>query len=101
MSNKEILQHATAFFKQHYPGLTAESIICFLVLVDLEEGATVGQVAGAVGMAEPSCYQHMAQLTAGAGAGLVSFQNSGDGKNHVYLTDTGKAAKEAVQAAFS
>lgn len=101
MSNKEILQHATAFFKQHYPGLTAESVICFLVLVDLGDGATVGQVASAVGMAEPNCYQHMAQLTAGIGAGLISFQNSGDGANHVHLTDAGMAARDAVQAAFS
>jgi len=101
MSNKEILQHAAAFFKQAYPALTAEAVVCFLVLIDVGEGATVGDVARAVGMTEPSCYQHMAQLTAGVGAGLVSFTNTGDGKNHVHLTETGKAAKQAIQAAFN
>jgi hypothetical protein len=101
MSNKEILEHASRYFKQNYPGLTAESVVCFLVLIDLGDDSTVGDVARAVGMAEPSCYQHMAQLTAGVGAGLVTLQNTGDGKNYVLLTEQGNAAKQAVLAAFT
>jgi len=101
MSNKDILEHATRYFKANYPGLMAESIVSFLVLIDLGEGATVGDVARAVSMTEPQCYHYIAQLNIGSGAGLVKLENAGDGKNYVHLTDLGEAAKQAVQAAFA
>lgn len=101
MSNKDILEHAAAYFKRAYPNLMAESIISFLVLIDLDEGATVGDIARAVGMTEPQCYHFITPLGIGAGAGLVSLENTGDGKNHVHLTALGEEAKQAVQAAFS
>jgi len=101
MNNKDILEHASAYLKANFPGLMAESVICFLVLIDLEEGATVGDVARAVGMTEPDCYHYIAQLNVGSGAGLIRLENSGDGRNHVYLTPLGDAGKKAVLAAFS
>jgi len=101
MSNKDILEHASAYFKLHYPNLMAESIISFLVLIDLGDGATVGDVARGIGMTEPQCYHFIAQLSAGSGAGLVSLENTGDGKNYVHLTGPGEAAKQAVLAAFA
>lgn len=101
MSNKDILEHASAYFKSNFPSLMAESIVAFLVLIDLPEGSTVGDVARAVGMTEPQCYHFIAQLNIGGGAGLVRLENSGDGKNHIYLTELGMAAKQAVSAAFT
>jgi hypothetical protein len=100
MSNKNILEHATKYFKIYYPGLMAESIVSFLVLIDLDEAATVGAVARAVGMTEPQCYHFIAQLNIGGGVGLVRLENTGDGKNYIHLTDQGEAAKAAVQSAF-
>ncbi len=101
MSNKNILEHATAYFKAHYPGLMAESVIAFLVLIDLDEAATVGDIARALGMTEPKCYPYVAQLNIGSGAGLVRLENPGDGRNFVHLTEQGEAAKQAVLAAFA
>ncbi len=98
MSNKAVLEQAASYFKTQYPGLTAEAIICFLVVVDLNE-PTVGDVARAVGMTEPQAYQHISMLTP-SGAGIVQLQNAGDGRNVVHLTEAGMAAKSAIEAAL-
>ncbi|WP_420429669.1 hypothetical protein [Kordiimonas sp.] len=98
MSNKAVLEHAASYFKAQYPGLTAEAIICFLVVVDLNE-PTVGDVARAVGMTEPQAYQHISMLTP-SGAGIIQLQNEGDGRNIVLLTEAGLAAKAAIEAAL-
>ena len=100
MDNKNTLERASAYFKAHFPSLMAESIVAFLVLIDLDEGASVGDIARAIGMTEPQCYHFIAQLNIGSGAGLLRLENTGDGKNLVHLTDAGQAAKQAVQAAF-
>lgn len=99
MSNKSILEAATAAFKKDYPGLTAEAIICFLVTMDLDD-PTVGDIARAVGMTEPSAYQHMSMLTA-SGAGLIVFINQGDGRNQVKMTDRGRDLAAAVNQALA
>jgi len=101
MSNKEILERATSYIKGNFPGLLAESVVAFLVIIDMDDGASVGEVARALGMTEPQCYQFISQLNIGSGAGLVRLENSGDGKNLIHLTDIGQATKQAVQAAFS
>lgn len=100
MDTKAILEHATVFFKRTYPGLTAEAIVCFLVLIDLPRNPTVGDIARGVGMAEPTAYHHLSELTVGVGAGLITFENMGDGRNYVHLTGTGLEAKKQVEAAF-
>lgn len=100
MDKKAILEHASSYFKQTYPGLTAEAVVCFLVLIDLGRNPTVGDIARGVGMAEPQAYHHLSELTVGAGSGLISFENTGDGRNYVHLTEIGQAAKKQVQAAF-
>lgn len=100
MDNKAILEHAATYFKRTYPGLTAEAIVCFLVLIDMDRNPTVGDVARGVGMTEPQAYHHLSELTAGVGAGLVTLENLGDGRNYVHLTGIGMEAKKAVQALF-
>ncbi|WP_417451504.1 hypothetical protein [Kordiimonas sp.] len=99
MSNKSILEQASAYFKSHHPGLTAEAIICFLVMIDLGE-PTVGEVGRAVGMTEPQAYQHISMLTA-SGAGLITLVNAGDGRNTISLTPPGQAAKAAILSALA
>lgn len=99
MNNKAILEQASAYFKTHHPGLTAEAIICFLVMIDLSE-PTVGDIARAVGMTEPVAYQHISMLSP-SGAGLISLVNAGDGRNRVTLTDQGEAAKAAIRTALA
>jgi len=101
MSNKDILESAAAYFKRHHPHLTAESIVCFVVLIDLGDGCTVGDVARAVGMAEPECYRQLAQLNVGSGEGLLKLENTGDGSNRVSLSDRGQTAQQALEAAIS
>lgn len=98
MGNKEILQEVTTVFKRTYPGLSAEAIICFLVALDLDS-PTVGDIARAVGMTEPAAYQHLSLLTA-SGAGLVSLENTGDGRNLVHLTDAGNEMLSTVSHLF-
>ncbi|PCI62453.1 MAG: hypothetical protein COB37_07010 [Kordiimonadales bacterium] len=104
MSNKQILEHASAYFKSNFPKLEAEAIICFLVFMDLGDGASVGDVARGVGMTEPGCYHFLTQLTGGsgvaAGVGLVSFENAGGGKTLLHMTDLGQSASDAVQQSF-
>lgn len=100
MENKAVLEHATNYFKRSHKGLTAEAIVCFLVLIDLERNPTVGDIARSVGMTEPKAYHHLSELSMGGGAGLINFENTGDGRNYVHLTDAGQAAKKQVQAAF-
>lgn len=99
MNNTAILQQASSYFKSHHPGLSAEAIVCFLVVIDLGE-PTVGEVGRVVGMTEPNAYQHISALSP-SGAGLVSLSNAGDGKNHIRLTPVGDAAKAAITAALS
>ncbi|NVJ97228.1 MAG: helix-turn-helix transcriptional regulator [Alphaproteobacteria bacterium] len=99
MSNKAILEQATVIFKRDYPGLSAEAIICFLVTMDLGQ-PTVGDVARAVGMTEPTAYQHLSLLT-GSGAGLIVLINTGDGRNQIQLTDKGQAVAAAVNQALA
>ncbi|WP_262689949.1 MarR family transcriptional regulator [Kordiimonas aestuarii] len=99
MSNKSILEQASAYFKSHHPGLAAESIICFLVLIDLGE-PTVGEIARAVGMTEPQAYQHISTLSA-SGAGLIALVNAGDGRNIITLTGPGQAARAAILSALA
>jgi DNA-binding transcriptional ArsR family regulator len=98
VNNKAILEQASAYFKSHHSGLSAEAIICFLVMIDLRT-PTVGDIARAVGMTEPQAYQHISMLTP-SGAGLVSLVNAGDGRNMVNLTPTGNAARAAILAAL-
>lgn len=98
VSNKAILERASSYFKSHHPGLSAEAIICFLVMIDLGE-PTVGAVARAVGMTEPQAYQHISTLSP-SGAGLVSLINAGDGRNVITLSRTGEEAKAAILAAL-
>ena len=98
VSNKTILEQASSYFKSHHPGLSAEAIICFLVMIDLGE-PTVGAVASAVSMSEPQAYQHISTLSP-SGAGLVAVVNAGDGRNVVTLSDTGKEARAAILAAL-
>jgi len=101
MTNKDTLESAAAYFKGSYPNLLAESIVAFLVLIDLGDGASVGDVSRALGMTEPQCYHFMTQLNTGNGAGLVSLENTGDGTNLIHFTGAGQAAKEAVLAALA
>jgi len=101
MSDRDILEHAAAYFKSNHPHLTAESIVCFLVLIDLGDGCSVAEVARAVGMSEPNCHRQMAQLNVGSGAGLVALENMGDGRNIVHLSTDGEITKNALESAFS
>ena len=101
MSNQKILEHASTFFKANYSNLTAEAIVCFLVLLDLDRNPTVGDIARGVGMAEPQTFHHLSELTAGGGAGLISLENTGDGRNFVHLTDIGTIAKQSIEASFT
>ena len=100
MSNQKILEHACAYFKSNFPKLEAEAIVCFLVFMDLGDGASVGDVARGVGMTEPGCYHFLTQLTEGKGSGLVSFENTGDGKTLLHMTPLGQSASDAVQQSF-
>jgi len=99
VSNKAILQQAVAIFKERYPGLTAEAIICFIVASSLDT-PTVGDVARAVGMTEPAAYQHISMLTA-SGAGLVALHNAGDGRNIISLSAAGEQLKALIDANVS
>ncbi|MBL4838773.1 MAG: hypothetical protein JKY34_14470 [Kordiimonadaceae bacterium] len=101
MSDQKILEHATAYFKKNYPSLTAEAIICFLVTLDLGRNPTVGDIARGVRMGEPQAYHHLSELTSGGGVGLIIFENLGDGRNYVHLTDIGTMAKNEVESAFT
>ncbi len=100
MDNKAILEHAAGYFKRTYPGLTAEAIVSFLVLIDLPKTPTVGDVARNVGMAEPQTYHHLSELATGVGPGLINLENTGDGRNLVHLTGLGEEAKKQIKAAF-
>jgi DNA-binding transcriptional ArsR family regulator len=99
VSDKDILQQAVSVFKRSYPGLTAEAIICFIVASDLED-PTVGQIAQAVGMTEPQAYQHISMLTS-SGVGLVTLQNTGDGRNVILLSALGLQLKANIDASIS
>ncbi len=98
VSNKAILEQASSYFKSHHPGLSAEAIICFLVMIDMGD-VTVGAVARAVGMTEPQAYQHISTLSP-SGAGLINLVNAGDGRNVISFSAQGEAAKAAILAAL-
>lgn len=101
MDNKKTLEHAAEYFKKAYPGLTAEAVVCFLVLVDLEGRPTVTDIAQSVRMTEQDIQLHLALMEPSSGAGLVSVESQGDGKIFVHLTDAGVSAKNAIQTSFS
>ncbi len=98
LGNKAVLEQIASYFKDHFPGLTAEAIICFLVVIDFEQ-PSVGDVARSVGMTEPDAYHHMS-LLGGSGAGLINFVNAGDGRNLIMLTDIGLLVKNNLIALF-
>ncbi|MCJ9429696.1 hypothetical protein [Kordiimonas marina] len=99
MSNKSVLEQAAFLFKSQYPSLTAEAIICFLMILDLDD-PTVGKVAQAVGMTEPQAYHFISELGS-TGAGLIKFVNRGDGANVCELTQAGMQARTSVQTALA
>lgn len=101
MDSKTILEAASGYFKKAYPGLTAEAVVCFLVIMGMDEGPTVGDVARALGMTEPDTYHHLTLLTSGKGAGLISLENTGDGRSVIHVTEEGKAIEANIQTMFS
>lgn len=92
MRDNEILGQAAAFFKRNYPGLSPEAIVAFFVAAD-KSGATIGEIAGAVGVPETKLFEHLGTMREGSGAGLVSIQPLDGGRNAVVLTDRGEQAK--------
>ncbi|TNE67742.1 MAG: hypothetical protein EP335_00525 [Alphaproteobacteria bacterium] len=99
MSNKSVLEHVAYIVKSQHPGLSAEAIVSFLIILDLGE-PTVAQVANMVGMTEPKLFQHLSMLTT-SGGGLIQLINNGDGSNSVRLTARGQQLRAQVASSFS
>lgn len=97
MNDQEILQKASSYFKSTYPGLSAEAVVCFLVLADLDQ-PSVQDVAVSMRMTPQDVLGHITLLSDASGAGLITMQNGG---SQLSLTGLGEQAKQAIQASFS
>ncbi|UTW60126.1 hypothetical protein KFE96_07395 [Kordiimonas sp. SCSIO 12603] len=96
-SNDKILEAVAGYFKREYPGMTAEAVICFMILSDLGDQARMYDIGVGTGMTWEEVYQHMMLMKVGNGAGLVAYQQLADGHYMAILTDKGKAARDALQ----
>lgn len=97
MSTQDILKNYTHAFKASYPAVTAEGVMCYAIVAGHEEPLTVGKIAEMAGMTEPVAYRELASLSSGAGAGLITFINMGDGRNMARLTPLGSKFRDELQ----
>ena len=96
-SNKELIGAITNHIKASYPQLTAEAIVCFLIVAGAKKQMTASEVAAVIGMAEPQTYQHLSSMAPGKGSGLISLINVGDGTNKVQLTPKGADLRDEIE----
>ncbi len=92
MSDREILQQAATIFRDHYPGLSAESVIAFILISDHGE-PTITDISTAIGLQEQQIFQHMAPLRA---AGLITVEAAQGGTTKILLTATGQQTKDML-----
>lgn len=97
MNDREILQHATSFFREQYPTLNAEAFVAFIVIAD-HDAPTVGDVSVAIGKPDVQVFQYMAPLR---NAGLVNIQPQAGGNNAIFLTNRGEEARQAITDMFA
>lgn len=97
MSDQDILQQAATIFRQHYPSLTAEAVVTFIVVAD-NERPSIGDVAASMGQSEAHVFHHTAPLR---DAGLVVLQPEREGTNKILLTGRGEEAKKAISEIFA
>ena len=97
MSNREILQMATAVFKSKYPSLNAEAVIAFIVIADLGR-PTIPDISLAIGLPDMQVFQYTAPLRT---AGLIAIEAQSNGQNIFLLTEQGEEAKQAIAEVFS
>ncbi len=92
-----MLESVAGYFKRGYPGLSAEAIVCFLILTDMGDKALMYDIGQALGMPWEEVYQHLMLMKVGNGAGLVAFKQLADGHYLALLTDEGMQARDAIQ----
>ncbi|WND01570.1 hypothetical protein QGN29_08355 [Temperatibacter marinus] len=97
MDNEAVLKTYAKTFKESFPAVMAEAVMCYAVVAGTPDPLTVGHVGEKVGLTEPQAYKELASLSAGAGVGLVSFVNMGDGRNQVKLTPKGAQFRDVLQ----
>lgn len=96
MSGTALLQEAAGYFKMHYPGLTPEAVIAFILVTDIHQ-PTVQAVASSLGMDEGQLGAHLASLMEVGGAGLLALQPVLGGGNRILMTPRGEQVKNDMQ----
>lgn len=97
MSDRDILQQAATLFRQHYPALTAEAVVTFIVVAD-NERPSISEIAASMGQSEAHVFHYTAPLR---DAGLVVLQPDRNGDNKILLTGRGEEAKNAISEIFA
>ena len=92
MSEREILQQAATIFRDQYPGLSAESVIAFILISDHGE-PTIADISTAIGLPDQQIFQHMAPLRA---AGLITVEAAQGGATKILLTAAGQQTKDML-----
>lgn len=93
MSDRDILQQAATIFRDQHPGLSAESVIAFILISDHSE-PTVADISTAMGQPEQQVFQHLASLRA---AGLITVELAQGGATKILLSDAGQQTKDMLQ----
>lgn len=96
MTNRALLEQAAAAFTERHPALTAEALIAFIIVADLEQ-PTIGEIAVAMGVPDTQVFHHIAPLR---DAGLISVTPKRTGSNIVTLSELGHETKEAINGIF-
>ncbi len=95
MDSKELLKTAALYFRDTHPGLTPESVLCFLVLADFAPSSMpLNQLAQALNYAPGDAKSHLIPL---AGAGLIMIDVVG----RVQLTPAGDASRRSLEQRFA
>ena len=95
--NEELIGRITNHIKVSYPQLTAEAIVCFLIVAGAKNQMIVAEVAAAMRVSEPQAYQYLSGMAPGKGSGLISLINVGDGSNKVQITPKGATLRDEVE----
>ncbi len=92
VSEREMLQQAATVFRDQYPGLSAESVIAFILISDHGE-PTITDISTAIGLPDQQVFEHVAPLRA---AGLITVEAAEGGTTKILLTATGQQTKDML-----
>ncbi len=99
-SDQKVLETVAGFFKANYPGLTAETVACFVILTDLGGSASMLDIGRALQMPWEDVHQHLGLLAVDGGAGLVNCTRDEEGVYVGILTEEGIDAQNQIALAM-